>query len=395
MKWIGQINKLGIWEIGSMLQMSEAKGNALTPCPGCGVSQRGSEDKRGPIGVRGDGLGWRCLVCGIAGDATDLVAVKLMGAILPDLDKEGVQTVKEWAMVRKVIRGDDFNPSKSIRPAVRRNKPPEKTKGKFQFSVGLAKHSHGELLKAYDSINDGEQKTEENYLQREVARYLKYRGITEASAREWSLGAYLTDNKKEFYLTIPIFNDKKEIVNIRFRSIPGMCLYCNGSSCKRCKNGEVKKVFYNCGGPTAALQGEHLLSKNKKSTVLICEGELDLISLWQMGFKENIVTGTAGAGTFKDEWLDALEPYRDFVIIYDDDDAGNEGAAKLAKKLGQYRCGRADIKPHKDPNECLMSGLAPEKLAVAFDHAAPMMDARLKRVDEYVDELEELKNNPL
>jgi len=395
MKWIDQINSNGVWEIGSMLQMSKAKGQSLTPCPACNAETRGSGDRRGPIGVRGDDLGWRCLSCGIAGDAADLVSVKLTGRILSNIEREERQKIKEWAMNAQIIKQDGFNPSRNVRPAVRKTKKPEKTKGKFQFSVGLAKASHGALINALSSINDGEQRTRENYLQREVAQYLKHRGITEESIHEWSLGAYLTDNKKEIYLTIPIFNAKKEIVNIRFRSIPGMCLYCQGSSCNRCKNGEVKKIYYNCAGATAALHGEHLLSKNKKSTVLICEGELDLISLWQMGFKENIVTGTAGAGTFKDEWLDSLEPYRDFVIMYDDDDAGNEGAAKLAKKLGKYRCGRVDLNPHEDPNDWLMSSSPVEDLAIALDNASPMMDARLKRVESYSGELEDLIRNPL
>ena len=395
MNWIQKISRHGVWDIGERIGMTQAKGQSLSPCPACGMVTRGSGDKRGPVGVRGDGLGWRCLSCQASGDAAELLSLKLTGKSLSDLESDGMKIVKDWGMSQQILESRGFDPSRSIVKAVKKPTKPEKTKGKFQFSVELAENSHKKLVEAIDSINDGEQRTRDNYLQREVAQYLKHRGITEESTREWSLGAYLTDNKKEIYLTIPIFNDKKEIVNIRFRSIPGKCLYCGGSSCNRCKNGEVKKVYYNCGGATAALHGEHLLSKNKKTTVIICEGELDLISLWQMGFRENIVTGTAGAGTFKDEWLDALEPYRDFVIVYDDDEAGNVGASRLSKKLGKYRCGRADLRPYKDPNDYLMNNVPPEEMAVVFDNASPMMDARLKRVDDYTQELEELINNPL
>lgn len=51
---------------------------AMAPCPVCGATQRGREDRRGPLAVfrNGDGDGWRCHAsgCSAGGDAAALLA---------------------------------------------------------------------------------------------------------------------------------------------------------------------------------------------------------------------------------------------------------------------------------------------------------------------------------
>ena len=166
MNWIQQISRRGVWDIGERIGMAQAKGQSLTPCPACGMVTRGSGDKRGPVGVRGDGLGWRCLACQASGDAAELLSLKLTGKSLSDLESDGLRIVKDWGMSQQILESRGFDPSRSIVKAVKKPSKPEKTKGKFQFSVELAKHSHGKLVDAIDSINDGEQRTQDNYLKR-------------------------------------------------------------------------------------------------------------------------------------------------------------------------------------------------------------------------------------
>ena len=55
-------------------------------------------------------------------------------------------------------------------------------------------------------------------------------------------------------------------------------------------------------GTTAQLFNAHKL--NQKSSVILCEGEMDALCLESAGYLA--VTSTGGAGTFKEEWLKLL-----------------------------------------------------------------------------------------
>ena len=66
------------------------------------------------------------------------------------------------------------------------------------------------------------------------------------------------------------------------------------------------------------------------NTLLICEGEKDVVSASCYGFPA--ITFTSGAnGIPKD--ISVLEPFKSIVICYDSDESGRKGALKLANKL--------------------------------------------------------------
>ena len=66
------------------------------------------------------------------------------------------------------------------------------------------------------------------------------------------------------------------------------------------------------------------------STLLICEGEKDVVSASCYGFPA--ITFTSGAnGIPKD--ISALDPFKSIVICYDSDESGRKGAKKLANEL--------------------------------------------------------------
>lgn len=71
--WITAVRALGVRTVAERLGL-RAVGKALAPCPACGAERRGSADKRGPVGVRADDAGWRCLACDAHGDAVSLAA---------------------------------------------------------------------------------------------------------------------------------------------------------------------------------------------------------------------------------------------------------------------------------------------------------------------------------
>ena len=81
--WIERVRPFGVRAVAAMLGIEE-RGRTLTPCPLCGVEERGSTDKRGPLGLTADGAGWTCFRCRVSGDAVALVAARVLGKARPD-----------------------------------------------------------------------------------------------------------------------------------------------------------------------------------------------------------------------------------------------------------------------------------------------------------------------
>lgn len=69
--------------------------------------------------------------------------------------------------------------------------------------------------------------------------------------------------------------------------------------------------------------------------VVICEGEIDAMLLCQVGY--NAVSSTGGAGTWKPEWAKFFAGVQRITILYDNDDAGRDGALKVRATLARAR----------------------------------------------------------
>lgn len=99
--------------------------------------------------------------------------------------------------------------------------------------------------------------------------------------------------------------------------------------------GQPKVISYDKGyGEGRLWPLRNLL--NEKDTVWLCEGEKDCFSAISRGL--NAVTGTTGAGTFKDEWV----PYfknKHVNIVYDNDDMGKSGAMSVLEKIKAVAAG--------------------------------------------------------
>ena len=77
MSWINEIKNHTVAEIGAALGYQPNKRGI--GCPACRTAQRGRGDRRPPAGLRPDGRGWRCHVCGASGDGADFAAYALVG----------------------------------------------------------------------------------------------------------------------------------------------------------------------------------------------------------------------------------------------------------------------------------------------------------------------------
>lgn len=87
--------------------------------------------------------------------------------------------------------------------------------------------------------------------------------------------------------------------------------------------------YMHTGGEAAIFNTEVL--KDKPDQLVICEGEFDCLVLRAFGIPA--ITSTAGARTFKEEWIEKLTSVRHLYICFDNDDAGVQGANELIDKL--------------------------------------------------------------
>lgn len=97
--------------------------------------------------------------------------------------------------------------------------------------------------------------------------------------------------------------------------------------------------------------------------VYLVEGEVDVLSLAQIGIK-NAVSLPTGANDNDAFWINSekyLKDVKKFYIAVDNDEKGNEVAEKIAQRLGRYRCERV-IFQGKDANEDLVSGCLEESI---------------------------------
>lgn len=68
---------------------------------------------------------------------------------------------------------------------------------------------------------------------------------------------------------------------------------------------------------------------------IIVEGEIDAMLLHQLGY--HVVSATGGAGTWKPEWAKLFTHVRELVLLYDNDEAGKEGANKVRSTMRRAR----------------------------------------------------------
>jgi twinkle protein len=122
--------------------------------------------------------------------------------------------------------------------------------------------------------------------------------------------------------------------------------------------------------------------------VVLVEGELDAISLWQMGITNVASTSLGAKKELTTSWMLALASAKDVVIWYDADEAGDEATAGLIRQLGSYRCRIARIPDQwdaKDANDLLRQGATRSDVRAILDAAKPIDNTAITTPMAYQD----------
>jgi twinkle protein len=119
--------------------------------------------------------------------------------------------------------------------------------------------------------------------------------------------------------------------------------------------------------------------------VVITEGEIDAMTLYQFGVPALSVPMGGGGGA-KQDWIesdyDHLQRFDTIFVGLDMDGPGREGAQEIIRRLGAERCRMIEW-PHKDANECLKQGFTKEDFARCIMTAKTQDPEELRPADAY------------
>jgi len=150
----------------------------------------------------------------------------------------------------------------------------------------------------------------------EIRSYLREkRGFTDEVIDQYKIG--WLNYIGTWWITFPIKDEEGKYRFFKLRQDP--------------KSGKEKRLYPS--GTEAQIYDYETLNSSAER-IVITEGEGDRLLLVSKGIAA--ITNTAGAGTFKDNWLPLMPKDKTYFIAYDSDDAGKRGAEKVASKLYNF-----------------------------------------------------------
>lgn len=190
------------------------------------------------------------------------------------------------------------------------------------------------------------------------------RGLTDETISHFRLGYDASKNA----IAIPHFKDG-ELINIKYRFL------------------EPKDIRYT-SEPNAeqwVFHDEGIKEALSKGAVFISEGEIDAMSLWQMGVK-NVISPGSGANSYG-VWIEQLDKIKQVWIAYDNDSPGQSAAKELATRVGIEKC-RNILYPegYKDANE-YMKDHDEADLRILFSKATPFYKYEFSGVGEVIQKI--------
>lgn len=124
-----------------------------------------------------------------------------------------------------------------------------------------------------------------------------------------------------------------DLVNVKYRNI------------------EDKKDQRQEKDAAPCLMGWHLINPNARQ-VIICEGEIDAMSIHQCGLPALSVNQGAGNHQWIETDWNRLDQFDDILVCFDNDEPGDKGAEEVIRRLGIERCRRMRVGA-KDANQWL------------------------------------------
>lgn len=212
--------------------------------------------------------------------------------------------------------------------------------------------------------------------------YLKTRGLTEETIKAYKIAQCV------------VWNGEQEVPGMAFPYIrDDECLFIKSIGIDRPTG---KKVIGASKDSEPCLFGWHLMASDSR-TLVLTEGEIDCMSLHQIGL-DCVLSVPFGGGTGnKQQWIDyeyhRLDRFEDIYICMDSDEAGQKAAHEIAQRLGIERCYLVKL-PYKDANDCLKNGMTSDDLLEVFSKCETFDPDELKNSLEFMESVWTLQTSP-
>ena len=197
--------------------------------------------------------------------------------------------------------------------------------------------------------------------------WLQKRGLTPETIAAFKIAEQLRDGKT--YALFPYLRDG-ELVNVKYRNVA------------------EKRDMRQEGGAEPCLFGWHLIDP-KARTVAICEGEIDAMTLHQVGVPALSVNAGAGNHQWIENDWSRLDRFSEILIFFDNDESGEKGAREVMHRIGAERCKRV-ILPAKDANEYLLSGADGSDFWDCIKASKPQDPEELRQASDFIDRVKAL-----
>lgn len=177
-------------------------------------------------------------------------------------------------------------------------------------------------------------------LSAQLVKWFELRGISQQTLIDFKISEgfeFMPQTQKETNTVQFNYFRDSELINIKYR---------DGRKNFKLHSGS-ELIFYN------------LDAIKNIDIVILCEGEIDCMSLHQAGYKHAVsVPNGAGNGKLNLEYLDNCIDYfankKEILLAVDNDLPGRNLQEQLAERLGKERCFKVQFKDCKDANECLV-----------------------------------------
>ncbi len=177
-------------------------------------------------------------------------------------------------------------------------------------------------------------------------------------------------NQEQHEIAIPVFKDG-ELIDYKYRGI-------------------TEKTFRRHPGSETWVVNERAFQYAEEDGYIVCvEGEFDAMALWNIGIRS--VISTTGGSQGATPWVTKIPDKIKVYICYDNDDAGQDAAQKLAERIGIERCYNIVLSV-KDPNDFIREGHTKEEFEKILNDA---LRFKIKDVYKISDILDSLENNKI
>lgn len=201
-----------------------------------------------------------------------------------------------------------------------------------------------------------------------VADFLRSRHLNDDTIKAFKIGEQLRGGKA--YCVFPFILANGDLVNVKYRNVDDK------------KDQRQEKDAAPC------LMGWHLINPNARQ-VIICEGEIDAMSIHQCGLPALSVNQGAGNHQWIETDWNRLDQFDDILVCFDNDEPGDKGAEEVIRRLGIERCRRMRVGA-KDANQWLQEGAEHADFWHSIQEARSIDPEELRNANDYTSAVERI-----